>query len=201
MAMPSRGLTFHQEIRDAVAARERLVLVVGPKAALSDYVRQEWQFEFQADKAVTPILRQGDYSLVPDELKLLHCQDFRDDPQYAFHLENLVRQLRELVPPLGKLIAVPLLPAHYLARADRLRTLRDARRADLDRPVVITGAAARVGVHGMGIGKSVLANALVRDQARPYAIGCVFPTRPAPRRRRPTRGHVPCCRRTGRARR
>jgi hypothetical protein len=29
---------------------------------------------------------------------------------------NLVRQLREPVPPLGKLIAVPSLPAHYLAR-------------------------------------------------------------------------------------
>jgi len=57
MAMPSRGLTFHQEIQDAVAARERLVLVVGPKAALSDCVRQEWQFALQADKAVTPILR------------------------------------------------------------------------------------------------------------------------------------------------
>jgi hypothetical protein len=36
MAMPSRGLTFHEEIQDAVAARERLVLVVGPKAAVSD---------------------------------------------------------------------------------------------------------------------------------------------------------------------
>ncbi len=32
IAMPSRGLTFYQEIQDAVAARERLVLVVGPKA-------------------------------------------------------------------------------------------------------------------------------------------------------------------------
>jgi hypothetical protein len=39
--MPSRGRTFHQEIQDVVAAREWLVLVVGPKAALSDYVRQE----------------------------------------------------------------------------------------------------------------------------------------------------------------
>jgi hypothetical protein len=37
-------LTFHQEIQDAVAAREQLLLVVGPKAALSDYVRQQWQF-------------------------------------------------------------------------------------------------------------------------------------------------------------
>lgn len=44
VSMPSRSLTFHQEIRDAIAARERLILVVGPKAVTSDYVTQEWQF-------------------------------------------------------------------------------------------------------------------------------------------------------------
>jgi hypothetical protein len=60
---------------------------------------------------------------------------------------------------------VPSLPAHYLVRAERLNVLRDALRADLDRPVVIGGAAARVGVHGMGgIGKSVLASALAHDR-------------------------------------
>jgi WD40 repeat protein len=164
--MPSRNLTFHQEIRDAIAARERLVLIVGPKAAASEYVRQEWQFAWrEADTVVTPILRWGDFGLVPDELKLLHCEDFRDDARYAFHLENLIRQLQEPPPRLGKLIAVPSLPAHYLARTDRLNVLRDALRADLDRPVVIGGAAARVGVHGMGgLGKSMLASGLARDR-------------------------------------
>src|SRR5438132_4329693 len=55
-SMPSRRLTFHQEIRDAVAACDRLVLVVGPRAAQSLYVRQEWQFAyFEAEKIVTPI--------------------------------------------------------------------------------------------------------------------------------------------------
>lgn len=44
----------------------------------------------------------------------------------GLRLANLVRQLREALPSLVKLIAVPSLPAHYLARADRLRTLRDA---------------------------------------------------------------------------
>ena len=81
VSMPSRALTFHQEIRDAVAACDRLVLVGGPKAAESLYVWQEWQFAyFEAEKIVTPILRRGDYSN-PDELKLLHCEDFRDDGQ------------------------------------------------------------------------------------------------------------------------
>src|SRR5260370_35810328 len=77
VCMPSRGLTVHQEIQDAVVARERLLLVAGPKAAVSDYVRQEWQFALHADKAVIPVLQQGDYPLVPDELKLLHCEDFQ----------------------------------------------------------------------------------------------------------------------------
>jgi hypothetical protein len=61
--MPARNLTFHQEIRDAIAARERLLLVVGPKTVTSDYVRQEWQFALrEADKVVTPILRLGGLS-------------------------------------------------------------------------------------------------------------------------------------------
>jgi hypothetical protein len=48
--MRPRLLTLHQEIREAIAARERLVLVVEPRA----------------------------YPLVPDELRLFHGENFRD---------------------------------------------------------------------------------------------------------------------------
>jgi WD40 repeat protein len=162
--MSSRGLTFHQEIQDAIAACDRLVLVIGPRATASDYVRQEWQFALEADKVVTPILRLGDYSIVPGELRGIHCEDFRNDAQYPFHLANLVRQLREPIPPLGRPIRVPPLPAHFLPRPDRLGPLINSLRADLDRPVVLSGVMARVGLHGMGgIGKSVLAAAVARD--------------------------------------
>src|SRR6516164_2429324 len=130
VSMPSRQLTFHQEIREAIAARERLVLVIGPRAATSDYVRQEWQFALEADKVVTPILRLGDYSIVPGELRGIHCEDFRNDAQYPFHLANLVRQLREPIPPLGRPIRVPPLPAHFLPRPDRLGPLINSLRAD-----------------------------------------------------------------------
>ena len=59
---------------------------------------------------------------------------------------------------------MPGLPPHYRAQPDRLRKLREALLIDLQKPVVVTGAAARVGVEGMaGIGKSVLAAALARD--------------------------------------
>jgi WD40 repeat protein len=174
VSMPSRQLTFYQEIRDAIAARDRLVLVVGPKAVESDYVTQEWRSALEMGKCVNPIVRLNGrrhdggtvdgYDLIPEELKLVHAEDFRDSFRYAEHLANLVRQLSDPAPPLGKLVAVPTLPVHYRAQPDRLRALRDALLVDLQTPVVVTGAAARVGVEGMGgIGKSVLANALARD--------------------------------------
>lgn len=176
--MPSRGLTFHQEIRDAITHRDRLLLVVGPKAVASEYVRQEWQFAwFEAEKVVTPILRLGDYPLAIDELKLVHAEDFRNDADYALHLKELIRILNEPPPRMGKLIAVPSLPAHYLSRTDRLIPLRDAVRSGLDSAAPfggmaarqqfhgIAGAAKHVGMHGMGgIGKSVLANLLAHDR-------------------------------------
>ncbi len=174
VSMPSRALTFHQEIRDAINARERLILVVGPKAIVSDYVTQEWQFAyFAANKCVNPIIRLDGldaggnrvdgYSLIPEDLRLLHAEDFRDDSQFSVHIDNLIRQLSESMPPVGKLVAVPELPHGYQAQPERLKVLRDLLLLDLQKPVVVTGAAARVGLQGMGgIGKSVLANAMAR---------------------------------------
>ena len=58
VSMPSRQLTFYQEIRDAISASDRLVLVVGPDAISSEYVKQEWRFAyFEALKCVNPIVR------------------------------------------------------------------------------------------------------------------------------------------------
>src|SRR2546423_1777348 len=66
---------------------------------------------------------------------------------------------------LARLHRPPRPPAHFLGRPDRLGPLIDSLRADLDRPVVLSGVAARVGLHGMGgIGKSVLAAAAARDR-------------------------------------
>src|SRR6266545_2464035 len=44
VAMPSRALTFLQEIRDAIDAHDRLLLVVGSAALRSDYVTAEWRY-------------------------------------------------------------------------------------------------------------------------------------------------------------
>jgi WD40 repeat protein len=178
VSMPARGLTFHQEIRDAIAASDRLLLIVAPNAVASDYVRQEWQFAwFDADKVVTTILRSGDYPLAIPELALLHAEDFRDDLQYDRHLQNLIRTLSDPAPRMGQLIGVPSLPAHYLSRSDLLMPLRDAVRAGLDSTAPLGGTAVHQklpgiigrqrmgGMAGMGgIGKSVLACLLAHDR-------------------------------------
>ncbi|MCX6876534.1 MAG: toll/interleukin-1 receptor domain-containing protein [Verrucomicrobia bacterium] len=78
-SLMSRGLNFHQEIKDAIRTEvDRVVYVGGPQAALSAYVREEWQFALECDHVVvTPILRLGDYeTCVPGELSLLIARTF-----------------------------------------------------------------------------------------------------------------------------
>jgi hypothetical protein len=41
VSIPARGLTFLHEIRDAIDARERFLLVLAPKTTTSDYVITE----------------------------------------------------------------------------------------------------------------------------------------------------------------
>lgn len=182
VSMPTRNLTFHQEIRDAISDCDRLLLIVGPEAAASEYVRQEWQFAyFEADKVVAPILRRGDYPLAVEELKSLHCEDFRSDTDYHAHLRELIRILREEVPRIGELIAVPSLPVHFLSRADRLVPLRNALRADLF--FRLEGPLEKL--HN-GLRKSRL------DVPRSIANPCVRPTTVSPCKVRVASGGVRC---------
>lgn len=178
-SLMSRGLTFHQEIRDAIRCEvDRIVYVGGPKAALSPYVKEEWQLGLQFDHVVvTPILRLGDYPEIPGELGLLHCEDFRDDTNYDASLANLVTHLIQPNPKLGALLGVPDLPPHFLARPELMRRVKDALLVDLQTAQVITSADSSVGVQGMGgIGKSVLAVALARNREvrQSYPDGIVW---------------------------
>ena len=75
--MQSRGRTFLQELRDAIEGSDRLIAVISPNAVQSDYVRAEWEHALLFSRGVVPILREGDYSLIPDELSKFHCPDFR----------------------------------------------------------------------------------------------------------------------------
>ena len=82
VSMPSRALTFLQEIRDAIDEAGRVLLVVGPGAIKSAYVTAEWRYALEACLGVLPVLRIGEYNLLPDEIDKLHCVDMRSGRPY-----------------------------------------------------------------------------------------------------------------------
>ena len=69
-SLMSRGLTFHQEIKDAIRTEvDRVLYIGGPKSALSANVREEWQFALECDHVVVvSILRLGGRDNVPFEV-------------------------------------------------------------------------------------------------------------------------------------
>lgn len=87
-----------------IAARDRLVLVVGPEAAVRPYVLKEWGEALLLDQCVNPIVRldgrRADgspidgYTLVPEDLSFIHAEDFRRDSEYAEHLDKVGRHER-----------------------------------------------------------------------------------------------------------
>ena len=82
--------------------------------------------------------------------------------QYAQQAEETPRSST----PLGKLINVPNLPAHYVMRPEALQAAKTLVLMSRQQPVAVTGTSHHVGLQGMGgIGKSVLAAALTTDDA------------------------------------
>jgi hypothetical protein len=54
ISVPSRASVFLQEIRDAIDIADQLILVIGPTAMGSDYIRAEWQYALEAGIPVIP---------------------------------------------------------------------------------------------------------------------------------------------------
>jgi len=129
---------------------------------------------------VIPILREGDYSLIPDELSKFHCPDFRRERPYNEALEELLRILAEPVPPLGPpLTAIPSLPPHFLPRRDEITRFGETVLADVQQPTVITSARQTTALQGMGgVGKSVMAAAfaLATETRRAFTDGVIWLT-------------------------
>lgn len=171
MSMPNRGLTFLQEIRDAIDHADRLLLVAGPRAFTSDYVRDEWLYAYETYKGINIALRLGDYPDLPEQLSGFDAPDFRSDNNYDERLAILKRQLAEPVAPVGQFHSVPALPPHFLNRPEALDTLRELVIADVDKPTLISAEKRTTAVEGMGgIGKSVLATAFAHDRKVRFAF-------------------------------
>jgi WD40 repeat protein len=170
-SMHSRGPEFEQEIRDAITRVDRLVLVAGPKALKSKYVRMEWEWARHFGKPVTPILRRDGMDYVPDGLKHIHCIDCCPERSDSEVWRELARVLREPPARFAPLYGVPDYPPHYLERQEDLDGLRKAVLLGIDKPVAVTASGMRSGVQGRGgSGKSVLAAALARDADVRYAF-------------------------------
>ena len=162
--MPSRGLTFTTEIAHAIDGAERLILVVGEGAMKSEYVRAEWEYALANCKPVIPILRLGELSLLPDELKQLHTPDFRAARSYAEALTELRRILDDAPATLGALKDVEPVPEWYIERPVDLKAMVNAVCSDGltgAKPLVITSKQQTLSLTGIGgIGKTTLARAL-----------------------------------------
>ena len=80
-AMPSRGRTFTQEIKDAIASSSRVILIVGEGVHESDYVQMELDYALSRCIPVIPVLRNGDFDTIPADVSSVHAPDFRDNSQ------------------------------------------------------------------------------------------------------------------------
>jgi hypothetical protein len=160
--MPSGGRSFIQEVKEAIADTDRILLISTPGATESSYVRDEWEYALSLCKVVTPLPRAGEHMLLQEPFKYIHAIDFRESRSRNDAL-NVRRVLHESNNERGNLFAVPELP-HYLPRDTELTHLRAQLLSDLNKTVVVTGVQRHAGVQGMGgIGKTVLASAVVRD--------------------------------------
>ncbi|MEZ4672274.1 MAG: TIR domain-containing protein [Anaerolineae bacterium] len=171
ISMPNRGLTFLQEIRDAIDWSDRLLLVTGPHAFSSPYVQDEWQHAYETYKGINIALRLSDYPDLPELIRNFDGQDFRTDKDYEEKIGRLREQLRKPLAPIGAFHNVPALPPHFLNSPDALDDLRELVIADVDKPTLISAEKRTTAVEGMGgIGKSVLATAFAHDRKVRFAF-------------------------------
>lgn len=172
VSLPSRGEEFTKEIEEAIRPCDRFVLVVGPGAVASDYVRAEWRFALSLCKPITVILRAGEYDLIPGDVKgfsgvnAIDCRPSRDENLSLF---DLAKRLNEDAP-IGQTFGVKPLPKAHITREGVYDEAFKALKADAIQTTVISAPEKKtpdqsaVAVYGMGgIGKSTLAAALAHD--------------------------------------
>ena len=117
--LPNQRLTFAQEIFDAIENSDSLVFIVSPKSISSEHTTAELKHALQIGIMVIPILRKGDFDILPEELKRFQTTDFRRDKDYELRFKELVILLSESTPLLGppmKSIPILMKPGTILCR-------------------------------------------------------------------------------------
>ena len=175
--MPSQGRSFRTEIRDAIDSSDHVMLIVSPKAMASPEVQMEYDYALSICKPVIPVLRLGEWSLLPEAFANFEGFDFREDALYTGQLSRLLKEISTEPFPLGKLVNVPAAPAQFQPRPTYTMTIKDELLRDTTKPVVITSPRRISGMQGLGgIGKSVLAADLARncDVRSSYPDGIIW---------------------------
>ncbi len=162
VSMPNHGRGFTQEIAHAIEQADRLILVCGPAADASEYVRKECEHALIHCKPISPVVRLGDFP--PPILEQLSANpldaiDMRDDAAYEGKFAYLLRQVRGQPLPLAPLTNIPLIERWYLARsAPKRQVIQALSGLGYENTVAISA------INGLGgVGKSVLAAMVARD--------------------------------------
>ena len=182
--MPSRGTTFLQEIREAIADADRLVVVLGPAALTSEYVRPEWQYALSLSKPVTPLLCGIGAQQLPPELRLFHAPIVGAGQPSRRAWAEIDRVLAEPLPQLAALDGVPRIPPRFQPppEIEALTGLLLGEQQRVENPRADDQVVAVAGLAGSG--KSVLATALARltPVRRAFTAICWINAGPAYRR-------------------
>lgn len=181
-SMPSRDEVFTKEIEKAIAQQDRFLLVVGANIhkpeGVENYVRAEWEYALSLCKPITPILLNGDFSLIPEHSRNKHAVDFRDQNRFTERFAELQRILRDDVLPLGDTYGVDPLPTGFINRDSPYNTARDSLLQDeIQATVVSATVQTATSLYGPGgVGKSTLATAIGRDCAvrRRFTDGVIW---------------------------
>jgi hypothetical protein len=177
--MPARALAFAEEIREAIHNSDRVVVVIGPQALRSDYVRAEWQAALSERKPVVTALRlvpeglADPHSCLPPELKIFDAEPFLAVDGKEPSLDPLERLLSDPPPSPPQIFGrPPEQPPHFRPRPDVFSDIFDAVLGETTKPEVHTHERRVTVLTGMGgIGKTVLAAPLVEAmRSRPTKL-------------------------------
>jgi hypothetical protein len=160
------GATWTQEIETALDETEYVLALLTPGSYVSDICRAEQLRALRKGKLVIPLLAQSGTE-IPLYLAETHYRDFTADSRYAQAFAELLADLHArngiaLKPEflVTSYVTVPPVPVSFVERPEALAALRNALFTDNGgRHIALTA------LEGMGgIGKTMLAQALCRDE-------------------------------------